>query len=187
MLTDRPLRNAALLAGFLESDRLRTLEVPHDVRLLALRNSIDSALGAGTTAAVRQVCAEFLSLASDFYRVSKPGVRVLAARPVRVREGGWAIELFGDYAPETTLIRVWMRTAVRKQVTSLGTFLSSIAVSRAGGRVGAPYGDVLPPSQLIVSRDMSGARHRCFLRFRLKAILTWHRFPNLTADHENFP
>ena len=53
--------------------------------------------------------------------------------------------------------------------------------------MGAPYGDVLPPSQLIVSRDMSGARHRCFLRFRLKAILTWHRFPNLTADHENFP
>ena len=126
MLTDRPPRNAALLVGFLESDRLRTLEVPHDDRLLALRNSIDSALVAGTTAAVRQVCAEFLGLASDFYRVSKPGVRVLAARPVRVREGGWATELFGDYAPETTLIRVWMRTAVRKQVTSFGTFLSTL-------------------------------------------------------------
>jgi hypothetical protein len=53
-------------------------------------------------------------------------VRVLAARPVRVREGGGATELFGDYAPEKTLIRVWMRTAVRKQVTSFGTFLSTL-------------------------------------------------------------
>ena len=126
VLTDRPPRNAALLAGFLESDRLRTLEVPQDDRLLTLRNSIDSALSGGTSAAVRRACAEFLSVASAFYRVTRPEVRVLAARPVRVREGGWATELFGDYAPETTLIRVWMRTAVRKQVTSFGTFLSTL-------------------------------------------------------------
>src|SRR5438046_10723827 len=79
MLTDRPPRNAALLAGFLESDRLRTLEVPRDDRLLTLRNSIDSALSDGTSAAVRRACAEFLSVASDFYGVPKPGVRVLAA------------------------------------------------------------------------------------------------------------
>ena len=103
-----------------------TLEVPGDDRLLTLRNFIDSALSDGTSAAVRRACAEFLSVASAFYGVPKPGVRVLAARPVRVREGGWATELFGDYAPETTLIRVWTRTAVRKQVTSFGTFLSTL-------------------------------------------------------------
>ena len=57
--------------------------------------------------------------AADFYGVERPGIRVLAARPLRVREGGWASELFGDYSPETLQIRVWMRTAVRKQVTSL--------------------------------------------------------------------
>jgi len=34
--------------------------------------------------------------------------------------------LFGDYNPETMLIRLWMRTAVRKQVTSYGTFLSTL-------------------------------------------------------------
>jgi hypothetical protein len=50
---------------------------------------------------------------------------VLAARPLRVREN-WARELFGDYNPETMLIRVWMRTAVRKDVTSIGTFLSNL-------------------------------------------------------------
>ena len=29
----------------------------------------------------------------------------------------WATELFGDYDPETMLIRLWMRTAVRKEIT----------------------------------------------------------------------
>jgi hypothetical protein len=50
---------------------------------------------------------------------------VLAARPLRVRES-WATELFGDYQPRTMLIQVWMRTAVRKDVTSFGTFLSTL-------------------------------------------------------------
>jgi hypothetical protein len=54
------------------------------------------------------------------------GIRVLAARPLPVHEGDWATELFGDYTPDTMLIRVWMRTAVRKQVTSFGTFLSTL-------------------------------------------------------------
>jgi hypothetical protein len=126
MLTDRPPRNAALLAQFLDSDRLGILEVPQDARLRAPAESIDSAMRTGKSAAVQEACAEFLSLASDFYNVPKPLVRVLAARPVRVREGGGATELFGDYAPEKTLIRVWMRTAVRKQITSFGTFLSTL-------------------------------------------------------------
>src|SRR6202048_1204929 len=50
----------------------------------------------------------------------------LRARPLRVRES-WSTELFGDYHPETMLIRVWMRTAVRKDVTSFGTFLSTLS------------------------------------------------------------
>ena len=35
-------------------------------------------------------------------------------------------ELFGDYDPNTKQIRVWMQTAVRKDVTSFGTFLSTL-------------------------------------------------------------
>ena len=58
--------------------------------------------------------------------MENPTLRVLSARPIRVREGGWASELFGDYYPETKVIRVWMRTAVRKQVTSFGTFFSTL-------------------------------------------------------------
>jgi hypothetical protein len=80
---------------------------------------------AGTGADVRRACADFLKAASEFYRVPDCGIRVLAARPLRVRES-WSTELFGDYAPETMLIRVWMRTAVRKEITSFGTFLSTL-------------------------------------------------------------
>jgi len=77
-------------------------------------------------ASVRQACEEFLSLASSFYKVLQPGIRVLAARPLRVREGGSSIELFGDYSPETMVSRLWIRTAIRKQVTSFGTFFSTL-------------------------------------------------------------
>ncbi len=88
--------------------------------------SIEVALGEGTTTAVRQGCTKFLESAAEFYQVTATPVRVLAARPVRSREGGWDTELFGDYDPDSKLIRVWMRTAVRKQVTSYGTFLSTL-------------------------------------------------------------
>ncbi|HEY3132269.1 MAG TPA: hypothetical protein VGL91_22630 [Acidobacteriota bacterium] len=126
MLTDSPPRDKALLAQFLESDRLSIIELPQDDRLHTIAKSIDFAMKGGTSAAVRYACAEFAAVASEFYAVRKPKLRVLEARPLRGREGRWATELFGDYAPETTLIRLWMRTAVRKQVTSLGTFLSTL-------------------------------------------------------------
>lgn len=126
MLTDRPPRNAANLEAFLRSDQLRVLAVPQDGRLHTLAKSLDSAMMGGTNTVVRHACAQFLTVASDFYKTQAPGIRVLAARPLRVREGGWATELFGDYTPEAMLIRVWMRTAIRKQVTSFGTFLSTL-------------------------------------------------------------
>jgi hypothetical protein len=124
MLTDAPPRTANR-AGFLESDRIRTLDLPHNGRLTAMAKSIESAMKAGTSADVRCVCAELLDEASKFYEVPDCGIRVLAARPLRVREN-WSTELFGDYNPETMLIRVWMRTAVRKEITSFGTFLSTV-------------------------------------------------------------
>lgn len=125
MLTDRPPSNAALLKQFLASDQLCKLEVPKDDRLLQYAQSIESAMKNATRAAMLRACSNFLNAASDFYAVKTPDVRILAARPLRVREGG-STELFADYSPETTLIRIWSRTAVRKQVTSFGTFLSTL-------------------------------------------------------------
>ena len=126
MLTDRAPRNTAWRAGFQKSDLLTSLPVPADDRLCAQANSLASALEAGTAADLRRVCAGYLNVAADFYGVERPEVRVLAARPLRTREGGGTSELYGDYSPESHLIRVWMCTAVRKQVTSFGTFLSTL-------------------------------------------------------------
>jgi hypothetical protein len=124
MLTEAlPRRNHR--SQFTESDQIRTLDLPHDRKLLTIASSIDSAMQAGVAADVRRACAEFLALTSDFYEVQNCEIRVLSARPLRVREN-WASELFGDYDPETMLIRVWMRTAVKKEITSYGTFLSTL-------------------------------------------------------------
>jgi len=79
----------------------------------------------GQPRAVRYACADLLAELSKFYEVSACDLHVLAARPLRVRES-WTSELFGDYSPDVMLIRVWMRTAVRKEVTSFGTFLSTL-------------------------------------------------------------
>ena len=124
MLTDAPPRKANR-AQFLDSDRLKTLDLPKDGRLPSITNRIEEAMKTDKGAEVRRACAEFLDDASKFYDVPACGIRVLAARPLRVRERG-TIELFGDYSPETMVIRVWMRTAVRKEVTSFGTFLSTL-------------------------------------------------------------
>lgn len=126
MITDRPPRKPSLLAEFRASDQRIELPVPADQRLQNRAQAIEAALKGGKTAALSHACSEFLRVAADFYRAEPPGVRVLAARPLRVYEGGGSMELFGDYHLGTRLIRVWMRTAVRRQVTSFGTFFSTL-------------------------------------------------------------
>ncbi len=127
MLTDRPPRSQALRTEFDDSDRLAKLDLPPDDRLRSPAKAIEQAMKADDRPALRKACMAFLAAAADFYQVRRPKLRVLAARPLQVHEGGaWATELFGDYDPETAVIRVWMRTAVRKQVTSFGTFFSTL-------------------------------------------------------------
>ena len=124
MLTDTPPRSKDR-QGFLESDHIDNLQLPQDERLLPeIAAKIEAAMHTGKTTAVRAACAEFLAAASGFYKVPPCGVRVLAARPLQGRE--WTYELFGDCHPETLVIRLWMRTAIKKEVTSYGTFLSTL-------------------------------------------------------------
>jgi len=124
MLTDAPPKKASR-AGFLESDCMSSLDLPGSGALPDIAKRLESAMKSDKIPDVRSACTEFLVIASDFYGVPTCGVRVLAARPLRTREHG-TFELFGDYTPDSTLIRVWMRTAVRKEVTSFGTFLSTL-------------------------------------------------------------
>jgi hypothetical protein len=104
---------------------MKTLNLPPNGDLQEIAQRLESAMKSDNIRDVRSACAEFLSSASNFYAVPTCSVRVLAARPLRTRERG-TFELFGDYDPENMLIRVWMRTAVRKEVTSFGTFLSTL-------------------------------------------------------------
>jgi hypothetical protein len=124
MVTDRPPHNSNVTA-FRQSDQTATLDLPDNDALHVIAKSIESTMKADQIAGVRRSCAGFLKVASQFYQVPECNLRVLTARPLRVREL-WTTELFGDYDPESKLIRVWMRTAVRKDVTSFGTFLSTL-------------------------------------------------------------
>jgi hypothetical protein len=124
MLTDVPPRKRNLKL-FLDSDRLKTVPLPPHTSLRRIAGSIETAMKTGAIRDVTRCCEDFLKTVSDFYQVPGCHVRVLAARPVRVREYS-TTELFGDYHPDTMLIRVWMRTAIRKEVTSFGTFLSTL-------------------------------------------------------------
>jgi hypothetical protein len=126
MITDRPPRSRRLLTQFRESDALRVLDLPSDSEFPQLARTIESAMQESGCAGVARMCAAFLGAAASFYGVRAPEVRALAARPLRVREGGWQTELFGDYSLNDARIRIWTRTAVRKQVTSFGTFLSTL-------------------------------------------------------------
>jgi len=123
MLTDAPPRKNR--AGFLESDQIKALDLPGNGKLTKISQRLESAMKSDKIRDVRSAATELLAAASDFYEVPICFVRVLAARPLRTREHG-TFELFGDYAPDSMLIRVWMRTAVRKEVTSFGTFLSTL-------------------------------------------------------------
>jgi hypothetical protein len=124
MLTDSPPRKGQV-ALFNQSDRTATLPLPPHPALLVPTQSIEDGIKSGNAHEVRGGCEQFLELLSRFYQVSPCSVRVLASRPLRIREN-WSSELFGDYDPSSMAIRVWMRTAVKKDITSLGTFLSTL-------------------------------------------------------------
>ena len=126
MVTDDVPKTARLRAEYVRSDETRGLELPGDDRLLRAARCIEDALVTEEAAPVRTACVEFLRLAAEYYEVSMPQVRVLRARPIRVREGGLGTELFGDYHFDEKLIRVWMRTAIQKRVTSFGTFFATL-------------------------------------------------------------
>ena len=124
MLTDAPPRKKNR-KSFEESDRLNTLRLPPDDTLRRIANAIEGAIKTGRVKEVLRVSREFLDATADFYQVKHCDLQVLAARPLRVRERS-ATELFGDYNPNTILIRVWMKTAIRKEITSFGTFLATL-------------------------------------------------------------
>ncbi len=126
MITDPVPRSADRRAEYLKSDALRTLELPPASTLRALADQIESALADEDRALATRACATFATEVALALGVAPPPVAVLGVRP-HLTDGSRCIyEKFGDYDFETTRIRVWMRTAMRRQVTSFGTLLSTL-------------------------------------------------------------
>jgi hypothetical protein len=66
MLTDTPSRKHR--AGFLESDRIKTLDVPPNGDLFEVAKRLEAAMKANKIPDVRSACTEFLATASGFYK-----------------------------------------------------------------------------------------------------------------------
>jgi len=118
MVTDVLPKTERLRAEYLRSDQMGGLPLPSDDRLRMAARVIEEALGTEECGPVRKACLEFLTAAAQFYGASKPQVRVLRARPLKIRKDGWGTETFGDYHYEDKLIRVWMRTAIQSEVSA---------------------------------------------------------------------
>jgi hypothetical protein len=85
MLTDvAPRRKSRELFAY--SDRMKDLVLPNDGRLQEIAASLEDAMKREAAEDVRRSCNQFLTVASDFYRVPTCSIQVLAARPLRVRE-----------------------------------------------------------------------------------------------------
>jgi hypothetical protein len=126
MVTDPVPRAARLRKQYEASDALTSLVLPDTVSLQRLTGDLGQALAAGEHPLVKRVGLEMLELLATFYRVSRPRLVVLGARPLKVVEGHFSYELFGDYTPRTETIRVWMRTAVLGKVTSHRGLLNTL-------------------------------------------------------------
>jgi hypothetical protein len=126
VITDRcpvrgPRRNE-----YARSDAMTELRLPEGDAIRSAARTIVEALEREERRAVLAACEEFLVRGSAFYGVRVPPISVLGARPKRVRRSGSTWELFADYHHATCEIRIWMRTAVRKAVTSPAGFISTL-------------------------------------------------------------
>jgi len=126
MHTDKIPKKASRKQEYDRSDAMRILDLlppPEPARSQALK--IKAALAAEKQKELQAACKELLETLAAAYNIAPPTIKILATRPRKVTES-WVYETFGDYDPETTQIRLWMRTAIQKKATSYGTFLSTL-------------------------------------------------------------
>lgn len=125
MMTDELPASKAEAKEYRRSDDLRTIELPEPEPLRTHARALAEALGANDRAFVQRACNAISKDVTEALSAPPCPVRVLGARPQEVVETS-EYELFGDYDPGTSRIRVWMRTAVLKKPTSYGTLLSTL-------------------------------------------------------------
>lgn len=126
MVTDPFPRRAGPRRSYLASDARPRLELPAPEPVQALYVAFSNALALGKAPAVRDAAHELLAHLATHFAVRVPPVRVLGVRPHQVENGVCTYQLFGDYTPSTERIRVWMRTAIRGQVSSPKALLNTL-------------------------------------------------------------
>jgi hypothetical protein len=126
VITDPPPRAARKRADFTRSDAIPKLALPPPEAVRAATQSLFAAMAGGEKAAVSKAAAQVTGELSRFYGVPEPEVKVLGVRPHVVTDGVCTYQLFGDYTPALQRIRVWMRTAIRGQVSSPKALLNTL-------------------------------------------------------------
>jgi len=126
VITDPVPRAATKRAEYDRSDALVRMPLPPAADMRALTEGIMAAMSAGEAGPVGDTSAALLEAMAACYGVPVPAVRVRGVRPHKVAGGVCTYQLFGDYTPATQRIRVWMRTAIRGQVSSPKALLNTL-------------------------------------------------------------
>jgi hypothetical protein len=126
VITDPLPRGERKRAEYDRSDAIQTMPLPPAELTQALALGIKTAMESEEIKPVTYACAELLGALAAFYAVPPPPVAVLGVRPHKVTSGVCTYQLFGDYTPSTQRIRVWMRTAIRAQVSSPKALLNTL-------------------------------------------------------------
>ncbi|GIW71318.1 MAG: hypothetical protein KatS3mg102_0860 [Planctomycetota bacterium] len=124
-VTDPPPRAPQARELFERSERERTIALPPQAELARAARRLAAALRSGEVEEVGAACSALVELLAVFYAVPPPRVEVLQVRPRTLREG-WEMQLHGEYDPESATIRVWMRTAVRRQLVAFPTLCETL-------------------------------------------------------------
>lgn len=106
------------------SDAVAELELPEKERLRPLARAIEVALASDARPAVRRASQAFSDAITESLAIERVVVRILAKRPSNDES-----ELHGLYVreeDEPPIIRVWMRTAARKEVVKPRTFVRTL-------------------------------------------------------------
>jgi hypothetical protein len=114
-------------AEYTRSGQREKIAVPSSSELAPLVGAISEAAAEKSVDAARKACADLLGSFSDFYGVRAPLVRVFPGpRPHSTFEGRLAAQLFGDYHTGRATIRLWIRTAMKKEWTSPKSILATL-------------------------------------------------------------
>lgn len=114
------------LRSYEKSDQLNRIRLPNARLLRAPALTLKEALASGAVGATRQACTALTATLADFYEVPRPDITVRGVRPFITSDDVSIYELFGYYPPPKRRICVWMRTAVRGQVTTFGRMLNTL-------------------------------------------------------------